>query len=907
MSRILVRKSDILKYGDNDQEAMRGFGGSKKKDDGSPKAGDSLTTYMQFYRNNFDARLAYDKDLREAQANPKSTAVPVPEPTFQPGELTPEELIQQAREQQEEERQAARAEKVAGMDEEEKMKFLGEELAERTDESAKQKVKDQLMNQALTGGKTFDPKTGKEISLEKLIQQAGLSEDDRKEIMSQADVSFDDMTRPAPTEAEAQPSAPMQPDSDAESVAVPPGFKHGLGARARKVLTENGRLKRVIVENEEGGVQDAGISHNMLVQDPSGTNDFFRSGKGPRDTIPMSKLLTRYINADPDRAAQLFGYDRLIERKGITTEEDKNERMQMQIGMALHAMREDPNVLAHLINSQGLAVTDKSIPTTPEEALAQVKRNFPQVTVPSQQEQLAVEMMREHYPDAIPEGNPTLAAAFGTIEQRGDEDDFVAQDLTPRIRQLQEDIEAETNSFGSTASSRRMQEQLRELMRQASSPTLGMSAEKLQELTVGQGEKVDVQGVVQRKPDSETESSRLDQRILNTFGADKAQAKPKEFERFKNFAMDRLDAIDLADDRARREFAEREEKRFEEQGGYGAGAQRPLMTQDKADEMFGTPASQFGFGTERTDDSIEDALQSAMMIHQRTEAERPDDLTGIVQSEYDKTVEEAMQARAGLEGSVNIDEARSTAQQKREAVKVQRERIAEEGEKTAQYRQRGRKNPVQERMEADLQRLIQERNTAELSLQAIIEGKSGARRAAGTPAPTAGLAGLARDFQQGNVVDMENAPSELRAGAKRGGFDPNAPIQGLPSQARGAVMPVTDEQSAEARAFDSTLDRVGAVQPDEKIRRLNERGQRRDEKYEAKTPRIDFTQELTQGQSPPPPPPPEPETDEERIARLINEAMNPTGGDDNVETGFPMSLGTQLLKGIQHDLYYKGV
>jgi hypothetical protein len=644
----------------------------------------------------------------------------------------------------------------------------------------------------------------------------------------------------SPTEA--QPSAPMQPD--AESFAIPPGFKHGLGARARKVLTEDGRLKRVIVENEEGGVQDAGISHNMLVQDPSGASPYFRSRKGPRDQIPMSTFLHRFMSKEPQRAAQLFGYQHLADRK-TTTQDDRDERMQMQIGMALHAMREDPDVLANLVNAQGLAVTDKSIPATPEEALAQVKRNFPQVTVPSQQEQLAVEMMREHFPDAIPEGNPTLAAAFAQID-RSDEET--------------------------------------------------MSAEDLQELTVGQGEKVDVQGVVQRKPDSETESSRLDQRIMNTFGADKAQANPDEFERFRNFAMERLDAVDLADDRARRELAESEEKRFEEQGGYGAGAQKPLMTHDKADEMFGTSASQFGFGRERTDDPIEDALQSAMMIHQRTEAQRPDDLTGIVQSDMQRQIEEAMQARGGSEGSANIDDAKSTAQRLREEVNAQRELIAEEGARTAQLRQRGRKNPIQEQMEADLERMIQERNNAQLAVQALIDERSGARRAAGTPAPTAGLAGLARDFQQGNVVDMENAPSELRVGAKRGGFDPNAPIQGLPSQARGAVMPVTDEQSAEARAFDSTLDRIEAVKPDEHIRRLNERGQRRDEKFEANTPALDFTQGAMQG-----------ETDDQRIARLINEAMNPTGGDDNVETGFPMSLGTQLLKGIQHDLYYKGV
>lgn len=827
MSRILVRKGNILKI--DDEEGMRNFTSSEKKV--GPKAGDSLERYMKFYRNNFDARLAYDKDLREAQANPKSTSVPLDEPTFESGELSAEDLIEQAKEQQEQERQAARNEKVAGMGEEERMRFLGEELAERTDNTSRQKVKDQLMNQALTGGKTLDPKTKKEIPLEELIQQAGLSEADRKEIMAQADVSFDDITRPAPAEAEAQPSAPMQPD--AESGAIPPGFKHGLGARARKVLTEDGRLKRIIVENEEGGVQDAGLSHNMILQDPSGTSPYFRSRKGPRDTIPMSKFLHRFMSREPQRAAQLFGYPHMADRK-ITTQDDRDERMQMQIGMALHAMREDPNVLANLVNAQGLAVTDKSLPSTPEEALAQVKRNFPQVTVPSQQEQLAVEMMREHFPDAIPEGNPTLAAAFGEIDRNGNTDT--------------------------------------------------MSAEDLQELTVGQGEKVDVQGTVQRKPDSETRMDRDEQRILNTFGPDKAQANPDEFERFRKLALERVDAIDFADDRAR----------------------RTTRGDDEADEKFGTPMHAFGFGTERTDDPLEDALQSAMMIHQRTEAERPDDQTGIVQSDMQQQIEEAMQSRAGLEGGVNIDEARSTAQRLREEVKAQRERIAEEGEKTAQLRQRGRKNPMQERMEADLQRMIQERNTAELSLQAIIEGRSGARRAAGTPAPTAGLAGLARDFQQGNVVDMENAPSELRVGAKRGGFDPNAPIQGLPSQARGAVMPVTDEESAEARAFDSRLDRVGAVQPDEQIRRLNERGQRRDEKYEANTPRIDFAQEFTQGQSPPPPPP-EPETDDERIARIINEAMNPTGGDDNVETGFPMSVGTQLLKGIHHDLYYKGV
>ena len=161
----------------------------------------------------------------------------------------------------------------------------------------------------------------------------------------------------SPTEA--QPSAPMQPD--AESFAIPPGFKHGLGARARKVLTEDGRLKRVIVENEEGGVQDAGISHNMLVQDPSGASPYFRSRKGPRDQIPMSTFLHRFMSKEPQRAAQLFGYQHLADRK-TTTQDDRDERMQMQIGMALHAMREDPDVLANLVNAQGLAVTDKSIP-----------------------------------------------------------------------------------------------------------------------------------------------------------------------------------------------------------------------------------------------------------------------------------------------------------------------------------------------------------------------------------------------------------------------------------------------------------------------------------------------------------------------------------------------------------------
>lgn len=602
-----------------------------------------------------------------------------------------------------------------------------------------------------------------------------------------------------PTEAEPQS---FEMESDGESFAIPPGFKHGLGAKARKVLTEDGRLKRIVIENQEGGAEGAGISHNMLVQDPSGASPYFRSRKGPRDQIPMSKFLHRFMSREPQRAAQLFGYQHLADRK-TTTQDDRDERMQMQIGMALHAMREDPDVLANLVNAQGLAVTDKSIPATPEEALAQVKRNFPQVTVPSQQEQLAVEMMREHFPDAIPEGNPTLAAAFAQID-RSDEET--------------------------------------------------MSAEDLQELTVGQGEKVDVQGVVQRKPDSETRMNRDEQRILNYFGADRAQANPEEFERFKGIFFNRMDAIDFADDKTR----------------------RTMRGDLEADENFGTPMHAFGFGTERTDDPLEDALQSAMMIHQRTEAERPDDQTGIVQSDMQRQIEDAMQARAGIEGGVNIDEARSTVQRLREEVNAQRELIAEEGARTAQLRQRGRKNPVQERMEADLQRKIQERNNAQLSLQAIIEGRSGARRAAGTPAPTPELARTGRALAQGGD-DMTPNPN------------------------RGMNIPaVTDEQSAEARAFDSTLDRVGAVQPDEQIRRLNERGQRRDEKFEANTPALDFTQ----GQNAPPPP--EPETDDQRIARLINEAMNPTGGDD-VQTGFPMSLGTQLLKGIQHDLYYKGV
>jgi len=686
MSRILVRKSDILKFGDKDNEAMRSFSGSEKEDANKPKAGDDFSAYKDYYGNYPDAKAAFDTDLFSAQRNPKSTAVPRPEPVFEPGELTREELIEQAREQQEKERQAARAEKLAGMKEQEKMKFLGEELAERTDESAKQKVKDQLMNQALTGGKTFDPETGKEIPLEKLIQQSGLSEADRKEIMAQADVSFDDITRPAPTEAEAQPSAPMQPD--AESVAIPPGFKHGIGARARKVLTEDGRLKRIIVENEEGGVQDAGLSHNMILQDPSGTSPYFRSRKGPRDTIPMSKFLHRFMSREPQRAAQMFGYPHMADRK-TTTQDNRDERMQMQIAMALHSMREDPDVLANLINAQGLVVTDKSVPTTPEEALAQVKRNFPQITVPSQQEQLAVEMMREHFPDAIPEGNPTLAAAFGEIDRIGSTDT--------------------------------------------------MSAEDLQELTVGQGEKVDVPPPIQRKPDSETRMDRDEQRILNTFGADKARANPDEFERFKKIFFDRMDAIDFADDRAR----------------------RTTRGDDEADEKFGTPMHAFGFGTERTDDPLEDALQSAMMIHQRAEAERPDEF-GIVQSDMQRQIEEAMQARAGAEGGANIDETRDMLNHLDNEIDTQKELLAEQGEATAKLRQRGRKNAVAENIQHHINQLIMLRNNARLSLQRLTEGRSGARRATGTPAPTPELARLARDFQQGNVVDEQSVEALTR-------------------------------------------------------------------------------------------------------------------------------------------------
>lgn len=705
MSRILVRKSDILKFGDKDDEAMRNFQGSSSKKE----------------------RERIKQEILDRMG------------------ITPESLAEQAKKTPEQ-----------------KATELGEEVARETAKKRRQQTTD------IREGRKFTENVLPNLNL------GGTSE--------------------SPS-AEPQPSAPMQPD--AESVAIPPGFKHGIGARARKVLTEDGRLKRIVVENQEGGAEDAGISHNMLVQDPSGTSPYFRSRSGPRDEIPMSKFLHRFMSREPQRAAQLFGYPHLADRTGLTTQDDRDARMQMQIALALHAMRQDPNVLANLVNTQGLAVTDKAIPSTPEEALAQVKRNFPQVTVPSQQEQLAVEMMREHYPDAIPEGNPTLAAAFAQIDRSGGET---------------------------------------------------MSAEDLQELTVGQGEKVDVQGTVQRKPDSETRMNRDEQRILNTFGADKAQANPDEFERFRKLALERVDAIDFADDRAR----------------------RTTRGDDEADEKFGTPMHAFGFGTERTDDPLEDALQSAMMIHQRAEAERPDEL-GIVQSDMQRQIEEAMQARAGLEGGANIDETRDMIHHLNNEIRAQHELIAEQGEKTAQLRQRGRKNPGEEKLRRDLEQLMMLRNNAQLSLQAIIEGRSGARRAAGTPAPTPELGRTGRALAQGG--------DEM-----------------TPNPSRGMNIPaVTEEQSAEARAFDSTLDRVGAVQPDEKIRRLNERGQRRDEKYEANTPALDFTQGAMQE-----------ETDEQRIARLINEAMNPTGGDD-VQTGFPMSLGTQLLKGIQHDLYYKGV
>ena len=798
MSRILVRKG----YGDSDEEAMRSFGGSEKKV--GPKAGDDFSAYKDYYLNYPDAKLAYDSDLRDAQANSKSTGVPVPEPTFEPGELTSEELAERTKEQEIEQQAIARAERVAGMGEEEKMKFLGEELAERTEASRTQKVTE------MGEGKEF---------AESVLPNLNLG-----------------ATSESPNQG-----PPSAPEDDGDMLELPPSFKHGFGATARKVFNpETGRMNRVIIENREGGAQGSGISHNMTVTDPSGTHPFFRpkspkqrgakttdsrmreGTRPPKESLKMHQMLGRFISQDPKKAAELFGYDDLIDRK-TTSSDDREGKRQLQIAMALHAMRQDDSILPQLINNQGLQVEEQqSAPMNPEQALAEVKRKFPQVTVPSEKEKLAVKIMREQYP-FLREGT-TLANVFSTLDGLRDEDGSIPE-------------------------------------------YSDMSAEELQELTVGQGEEVVPDNVGNRMSTQETEDKRLNERIKNSFpGGEEGEG----FEEYRTTVLDRLDAQDQMNFESADEAAQRIE-----QLGYQA---EPFE--------YGTPMDARGFGTERTDDPIQTAIDSAMMIHQKGQDERPDEYPDM---------DSALASRGSNEAEVS-----STLQSINVRINELQEHAAEQGERSAQLRASGRSNPVEDKIMDEIETLMGLREDSLQQLRAVKDSS----RQSGTPAPTAGLAGLARDFQQGNVVGMDDMPSELRVGAKRGGFDPNVPIQGLPSQARGAVMPVTPEQSREATERDSRLDTRDVGGMTERDRRAMSRGAKGNEKDENLFTGPDLVNFPEQGapapQAPQAPPAPL------NLDTLMENVLGPKK-DDDVQTGFPMSVGTQLLKGIHHDLYYKGV
>ncbi len=152
-------------------------------------------------------------------------------------------------------------------------------------------------------------------------------------------------------------------EDEREKRDIGASFRAGLDAR-RTIMqgqedpkTGERRQKGFISENIQAGDEGAGLGNIGQVFDPSGTHPYFRSKQGPRDEIPVPRLLNRFLSSEPERFQAMFGADPNTVMSLGRSGRGSDEMRQMLIAQALSSIREDPAKFQQFLNTQGLELS----------------------------------------------------------------------------------------------------------------------------------------------------------------------------------------------------------------------------------------------------------------------------------------------------------------------------------------------------------------------------------------------------------------------------------------------------------------------------------------------------------------------------------------------------------------------
>jgi len=641
-------------------------------------------------------------------------------------------------------------------------------------------------------------------------------------------------------------------EDEREKRDIGASFRAGLDAR-RTIMqgqedakTGGRREKGFISENIQGGDEGAGLGNIGQVFDPSGVHPYFRSKQGPRDEIPVPKLLNRFLSSEPERFQAMFGADPSTVMSLGRSGGGSDEMRQMLIAQALGTIRDDPAKFQEFLTTQGLelSVDDDSMG-----ALGSTRADLGDMDSVGD----LARTMRLSQPGAV---------MFQQLDRMLQEQGLR---MTP---EAQRDLVAAANpgSFGEVQGM--MDNVMQDAMQQATpitTTTAGIAPE-----LVGRGKEIsidapEVRPAPQERDPMVTAQQRMDLQIQREFEnlVRQGQASPEMLDKFKSAVMQSLSnqAVQVSD--MRRQMAEAEIAR------NPLARTRVDIQQALAGEMDEAMMNQMA------GEAMSNALQQVNL-----RGEGGEFLSEMDQIYGDRAFEQMDASRRAMEQGAMMETGPLEAEVSRLKLQLRQLDMLPEREKPADYREQMAR------------------------IQSAIDAKEDE---------------IGANFVQmgGRPTEERQRPSmdELSPEAKRTEYafrtGQNIPTAGSDVQNTRRGQPVQipgmgGEQS------DSRLDRTVPESQDEiRGRRRRAKGMR--ESGQSIRGEPDFSQlsqeqleEMLMGGGDAPAPAATADTaappSNMNFLQRLQAGVGALDDDDEVQTGQWMSVGEQLLKGIQDDM-----
>ena len=743
-------------------------------------------------------------------------------------------------------------------------------------------------------------------------------------------------------------------DIDSFETELTPGFRYGMDATARTDIDQpTGKKRRTITRNIEAGEEGSGFTERMLIRDPSGTHPAFGDKQSRRrvmsrtlggakgvkrdkdtrsvtemndaytdvdeqgnkvfrpnyearikETMPLDKYLGWLLSNDFNAFQKLFAADPTVMRSlGRGKSMSQSERNQV-VAEAMESMRQNPDLISQMIGTQGLEIEQDtsqmgamgSSQVKSREDLVELARQLrlsnPQAILFSEldaaltqdgmraEPEALADYVRQADPqdvnDAYSQVDQLLNQLYSDYEAQNDPERQQAQmeqarklgeelaRASPEVLDRRQRIEDGRVIDDPSAPSMREKLQAQIDSLQGGGPSsilrpMETSADEFGGRVVGRGKFVepDPEKTVEIDPTKREaqKAGALEERLRNEFmvlGVGDADSNPEGFQRFKNHINSKIDA------------QAEQVMRLQNQSGKGIN-----ITLDQAREMV--MGGKEGFFSQA---GMDNALESARVMAEQgmfDQEQEGDVYSGSMFDEMDAA--RAQSVRDAQEGrSENLDELMDQKRLLQGIIEQQRDPM--------------NPNSSPEQLQAfqrQLSMLNQEISEAQQANRVHLGGRPTQAQTPADVSPQARRTAAA--FRQGNVGVAGKDEQNLTG---RSPDRTNAPLT-IPGM--------------EGEMSDSTFDRTV---PDSKDER---RGQRK-RMQARRASGTDFSALGDAGTPAADPAAPAPAgggtiTAADILAQLgqMNVPAQPKDDDDTVETGQWMSVGEQLLKGIEAHMF----